>query len=126
MCPRGTARIRSAATGKQLEVIAEPGGAELYSAAFSPDGSEVVTSSADGSARIWSAATGEQLTVFETGSGVNDSQFSPDGTEVLSTTESGDAIIWSTELAGPVSTLERVAHSLMDRQLTAAERRAYL
>ena len=122
----GTARIWSAATGKQLAVMAEPGGAHLYSAAFNPNGSEVVTSSADGSARIWSAATGEQLTVFETGSGVNDSQFSPDGTEVLSTTQSGSAIIWSTELAGPVSTLERVAHSLVDRQLTAAERKAYL
>ncbi len=122
----GTARIWSAATGKQLEVMTEPGGAQLYSAAFSPDGSEVVTSSADGSARIWSAATGEQLTVFETGSGVNDSQFSPNGTEVMSTTESGNAIVWSTELAGTVSTLERVAHSLVERQLTAAERRAYL
>ena len=44
--PDGTARIWSAATGKQLEVIAEPGGAEVYSAAFSPNGSEVVTSSA--------------------------------------------------------------------------------
>ena len=122
----GTARIWSAVTGKRLEVMAEPGGAQLYSAAFSPNGSMVVFSSADGSARIWSAATGEQLTVFETGSGVNDSQFSPNGTEVLSTTESGNAIIWSTELAGPVSTLERVARSLVDRQLTAAERSAYL
>jgi WD40 repeat protein len=122
----GTARIWSAVTGKRLEVMAEPGGAQLYSAAFSPNGSMVVFSSADGSARIWSAATGEQLTVFETGSGVNDSQFSPNGTEVLSTTESGNAIIWSTELAGPVSTLEQVAHSLVEGELTAAERRAYL
>jgi WD40 repeat protein len=98
----------------------------MYAAAFSPNGSQVVTSSADGSARIWSAATGQQLTVFEAGSGVNDSQFSPNGGEVVSTTESGGAIIWSTELAGPLGTLERVAHTLADHQLTAAERKAYL
>jgi hypothetical protein len=45
---------------------------------------------------------------------------------LVSTTESGGAIIWSTELAGPLGTLERVAHTLADHQLTAAERKAYL
>jgi WD40 repeat protein len=80
----------------------------------------------DGSARIWDAATGEQLTAFQTGSAVNDSQFSPNGADVVSTTAGGTAIIWSTQFAGPVSTLERVAHHLVTRQLTPAERRAYL
>ena len=98
----------------------------MLSDALSPDAAQVVTSSSDGSARIWSAATGQQLTVFETGAGLGDSQFSANGAEVVSTTEAGTAIIWSTELAGPVSTLEGVARHLVTRELTPAERRAYL
>jgi hypothetical protein len=66
------------------------------------------------------------LTVFHTGFEVRDSVFSPNGWDVVSTTFGGTAVIWSSELAGSLSTLERIAHSRVTRHLTAAERKAYL
>jgi WD40 repeat protein len=122
----GSARVWDADTGRQLEVLSEPGGASIYSAAFNANGAEVVTSSADGSARIWNAATGQLLTAFSTGFEVRDSVFTPNGSEVLSSTFGGTTIAWSTELAGSLDTLERIAQHRVTRQLTAAERRAYL
>ena len=37
---------------------------DVTSAAFSPDGSRIVTASADETARIWDAATGKEITVL--------------------------------------------------------------
>jgi len=48
-----TARIWDAATGKLIAVL--PGHQPVLSAAFSPDGSRIITASADRSARIWDA-----------------------------------------------------------------------
>jgi hypothetical protein len=64
--------------------------------------------------------------VFKTGFEVRDSVFSSNGAEVVSATFGGAAVIWSSELAGPLSTLDRLAPERVTRQLTAAERRAYL
>jgi hypothetical protein len=52
----------------------------VYSAAFSPDGSRIVTASADKTARIWDAATGKEIAVLR---GHEDNvlsvAFNPDG-----------------------------------------------
>ena len=48
-------------------------GAQVYDAAFSPDGKRIVTASADNTARIWDAATGETMAVL---SGHSDSVLS--------------------------------------------------
>jgi WD40 repeat protein len=46
-------------------VLAEPGNAPLWSAAFSPNGKEIVTAGADGTTRIWSTALAGPLRAIE-------------------------------------------------------------
>ena len=61
--PDFTARIWDAATGKELTVLRGHTDA-VRSAAFSPDGTRIVTASDDETARIWDAATGKEITVL--------------------------------------------------------------
>jgi len=67
----------------------------VWSAAFSPDGTRIVTASYDHTARIWNASTGAQLTVL---SGHTDwvmsAAFSPGGTRVVTASRDGTARIW--------------------------------
>ena len=65
------------------------------SAAYSPDGSTIVTASADGTARIWNAATGEELQQLtgHTG-GVNAAAYSPDGKTIVTAGADGTARMW--------------------------------
>ena len=77
-----------------LEVLAGHTGS-VVSAAFSPDGTRVVTASDDGTARIWDAASGEELTLLRGHSGwVVSAAFSPDGTRVVTASYDGTARIW--------------------------------
>ena len=57
---------------------------EVRSAAFSPDGTRVVTASIDETARVWDAATGKPLgEPMRHEGGVDSAAFSPDGTRVV-------------------------------------------
>jgi WD40 repeat protein len=56
----------------------------VHSAAFSPDGTRIVTASFANTADIWDAATGKQITVLhEHEHEVNSAAFSPDGTRIV-------------------------------------------
>jgi WD40 repeat protein len=71
----------------------------VRSAAFSPDGSRVVTASADNTARIWDAATGEPLTSpLAHQDAVTSAAFSPDGTRVVTASADNTARIWDVRL----------------------------
>ena len=59
-----TARLWDAATGKALATLEGHTGA-VRSAAFSPDGTRVVTASDDKTARLWDAASGKALATLE-------------------------------------------------------------
>lgn len=63
----------------------------IQDAAFSPDGSRVVTASQDETARIWDAATGRQIAVLRNGGLVKSAAFTPDGSRVLTTSSRGRA-----------------------------------
>jgi len=71
-----------------------------WSAVFSPDGTRVVTASADHTARVWDAVTGEprgpplahQGTVYH-------AVFSPDGTRIVTASADHTARIWDLPLA---------------------------
>jgi WD40 repeat protein len=64
-------------------------------AAFSPDGTKVVTASSDHTARIWDATTGKLLTPpLRHDDAVLMAEFSPDGTRVVTASEDQTAKVW--------------------------------
>src|SRR5205807_5506941 len=84
----GVATVWNAATGRvatRIHVESVPGLQAIETAAFSPDGSEIVTASDDGAARIFSTAGGKQLgpAFRANASPLTSASFSPDATELL-------------------------------------------
>jgi WD40 repeat protein len=82
--------------------------AEVLSAAFSPDGSRVLTASRDGTARLWNSESGAPIgNPMRHDGPVMAAVFSPDGSRVLSRAEDGTARIWSTATAEPIGDVLR-------------------
>jgi WD40 repeat protein len=80
--------------------------AGIASAAFSPDGTRVVTASQDKTARIWDAATGKAIIVLRDHEGaVNSGAFSPDGTRVVTASEDRTARIWDAATGEAIAVL---------------------
>jgi WD40 repeat protein len=76
----------------------------VRSAAFSPDGTRVVTTSNDKTARVWDAATGKPLTnPLEHGGFVLRAAFSPDGTRVITASGDGTARVWDAATGKPLT-----------------------
>jgi WD40 repeat protein len=89
-----TARIWEAATGKEIVSLRGHEG-PVRSAAFSPDGSRIVTASDDNTARIWEAATGKELAILRGHEGgVYSAAFSPDGSRIVTASSDNTARIW--------------------------------
>ena len=83
--------------GGELRLVLEGHAAQVFSAAFSPDGRWVTTASADGTARIWDVATGELSSVLSGHDGdVYCAAFSPDGQMVVTASRDATARLWST------------------------------
>ncbi len=77
---------------------------EIEYAAFSPDGSRVVTASRDHTARVWDAVTGEAVTPpLRHADIVWKAAFSPDGRRVVTASRDGTARIWDASSGQPVS-----------------------
>jgi WD40 repeat protein len=69
------------------------------SAAFSPDGTRVVTASLDKTARVWDAATGEPvISPLAHQAEVMSAVFSPDGTRVVTASRDNTARVWDLPL----------------------------
>ncbi len=82
------------AADAQLAVLSGHG-APLPSAAYSPDGTRIVTASNDNTARIWDAHTGAQLAVLlGHGDHVESAAYSPDGTRIVTASRDKTARIW--------------------------------
>jgi WD domain, G-beta repeat len=79
---------------------------DVTSAAYSPDGTRIVTASADKTARIWDARTGAPLAVL---SGhrddVNSAAYSPDGTRIVTDSADKTARIWDARTGAPLAVL---------------------
>jgi hypothetical protein len=80
---------------------------EVTSAAFSPDGSRIVTASDDQTARIWNAASAKEIAVLR-GHGeyhVASAAFSPDGSHIITASWDGTARIWNAASAKEIAVL---------------------
>ena len=77
---------------------------KLTSAAFSPDGTSIVTASFDGTARVWSAMTGQPLSAPLAHQWiVYSAVFNSDGTRVVTASGDGTARIWDATTGTPLS-----------------------
>ena len=106
----GRSHLRATLHGHQAGVI---------SAAFSADGTRIVTSGADRVARLWDASTGQTLSELPaTTSRGFMAAFSPDGTRVVTAGDDGQAQLWDaihglplTALGAPSDTVRHVGFS---------------
>jgi WD40 repeat protein len=70
---------------------------------WSPDGSSILTSGADGTIRLWEAETGaEKLTNAIHTDSVNDAVWSPDGNQIASASTDGTVRVWNSDLGHEV------------------------
>jgi WD40 repeat protein len=72
----------------------------VVSAAFSPDGSRIVTASSDTTARIWDVTTGKEIAVLRGHEGsVVSAAFTPDGSRIVTASDDKTARIWEGRFA---------------------------
>jgi WD40 repeat protein len=101
----GDARLFKVSTDKQWGKTFGVPGSVMNAAAFSSDGSRIVTASGDGYARVWDAADQRQKGgKFGYGSSMNSAEFSRDGTEILTTEDNGETYIWDATQRTPTRT----------------------
>ena len=93
--------------------------AKVNSAAYSPDGTHIVTASNDKTARIWDAYSGVELAVLSGhGDHVAFAAYSPDGTRIVTASDDKTARIWDARtghelavLSGHTDTVSSAAFS---------------
>ena len=86
----------------------EPKGKDVLSVEWSPDGSRLLTCSADGAACIWDTSTWSLLGVFEddTNRGSERAVFSPDGARIVTYGAHGGTDIWDIATGEKLITLQ--------------------
>ena len=95
--PGGGVALYAGEDGRLLRML-PPVGGNLSAVAFSPDGTRLLTGSADG-ARLWPVQGGEPR-LFETAEAVTGARFSPDGARVLTWGRAGVARLWPVDGEG--------------------------
>jgi hypothetical protein len=90
--------------GSPLALKGHPRGVNC--AAFSPDGSRVVTGGDDRAARVWDASTGAEVTALVGGGWTCSAAFSPDGTRVVTGGDDGTARVWDASTGAELLILE--------------------
>jgi WD40 repeat protein len=106
MVTDNTARLWDAETGKVRAVLKGHENA-VNCAAFTPDGTSVVTASDDKTARLWDAETGNEIALLAGHDDkVNCAAFSPDGTRVLTASSDGTARVWDAATGAEIAMLK--------------------
>ena len=117
--PYPTMRPRAlwnAKTGAALAVLSGHQD-RVVSAAFSPDGSHLVTAAYDNTARVWDVRSGALLTTLSGHTGwVNSAEFSPDGSRIVTASFDNSARLWDARTGAAIATL--AGHT--DRVISAA------
>ena len=79
----------------------------VFSAVYSPDGSRILTASADTTARIWDSATGAQLGVLSGHADrVFDAAFSADGARIVTASRDKTARVWDARTGAQLKILD--------------------
>jgi hypothetical protein len=100
-----TARIWDAGTDGEVAILFGHGNI-VDTAAYSPDGTRILTASPDKTARIWDARTGAQLAALSGhGSLVFSAAYSPDGTRIVTTSRDKTARIWDARTGAQLAVL---------------------
>lgn len=94
--PQAELQIENAIRHLHERLVLSAGTEPVLSAEFSPDGSRIVTASADGVARIWDAQTGKHIDQFTTDEkhSINDASFSPDGRLIVTASDDNIVRVW--------------------------------
>ena len=80
---------------------------DVYSVAYSPDGTKIISGSYDKTVKIWDANTGECLKTLEGhSSGAYSVAYSPDGTKIISGLSDKTIKIWDANTGQCLKTLE--------------------
>ena len=94
------AELRGAALASSALIVLRGHGNQVLSAAYSGDGTRIVTASRDATARTWDAATGREIKVFRGHKeAVLSAAFSPDGRRIATASEDDTARIWDAHSA---------------------------
>lgn len=89
--PDGKPRLRDLMAGADRSLRI---GGGVTNAAFSPDGTLVVTARVDGTAQLWDARTGEGLATLGLKKNLLALTFSPDSRHIVITRGDGSGIVW--------------------------------
>ena len=92
----------------------------LHTAVFSPDGSSILTGSADQVARLWDASTGKVLQEFKGHSGaITSVAFSPEGKFILTGSFNGTITVWDKETGQELREFKKHTSSILALALNA-------
>ncbi|NTU83483.1 MAG: hypothetical protein HGA45_29620, partial [Chloroflexales bacterium] len=104
--PARTALILGGHSGDLSGDLSHSHSGAIFGAAYSPDGTRVVTASADGTAIVWDAASGDRLTTLVGHGGwVRGAAYSPDGARIVTASEDKTAIVWDAASGARLVTL---------------------
>lgn len=93
--PRIEDLLRRSLVASRVRRVFRPGDGAVTEAEYSPDGSRVVTASADGSVRVFRARTGQELAALRHKGRATSASFSPDGRLIATAGSDRTARIWS-------------------------------
>ncbi len=100
------------AADAQLAVLSGHGDL-VQSAAYSPDGTRIVTASFDKTVRIWNARTGTQLAVLSGHGGfVNSAAYSPDGIRIVTASDDKTVRVWDARTGAQLAVLSGHGNSV--------------
>jgi WD40 repeat protein/transcriptional regulator with XRE-family HTH domain len=95
---------RSILTSRVRKVIHDD--SEVWSVAYSPDGTRIATASWDNTAQVWDSDSGQRLLILIGHSeSVNGIAYTPDGKLLATASDDGTAIIWDAETGKELHTL---------------------
>jgi WD40 repeat protein len=94
----GTLKLWDAVAGREISTIT--GHTRFGSAAFSPDGKQIISGHNDNTLKLWDTATGREIRTFS-GSRINRGSvisivFSPDGMQIISGSSDESISLWDT------------------------------